>query len=163
MTDALDINWSALISDSRTCPSPSHGSALKRLRPLNFLSRLGVSTKYARPDVLQRVTDECLRIEEMKNETEVKTKIKKSNSENLTENGVESSPVLEGDEKDDGKSDELKKGMIIFYKEVILTLFTSICVMCATGEMIFDYPSLYEGKDLEVYYICMLTVCIERV
>ncbi|RXG58943.1 hypothetical protein Avbf_09651 [Armadillidium vulgare] len=63
VADALDINWSSLISDERARPPPIQGSALKRFRPLHLLARLGVSTKYARPEVLQKVTVECHNIE----------------------------------------------------------------------------------------------------
>ncbi|KAB7502158.1 hypothetical protein Anas_10768 [Armadillidium nasatum] len=63
VADALDINWSSLISDERARPPPIQGSALKRFRPLHLLARLGVSTKYARPEILQKVTVECHNIE----------------------------------------------------------------------------------------------------
>ena len=46
-----------------TKPAPStevaDGTALKRFRPANLLSRIGISTKYARPEVVNNVIETC--------------------------------------------------------------------------------------------------------
>ncbi|KAK7016787.1 hypothetical protein SK128_023703, partial [Halocaridina rubra] len=60
VADALDINWASLVHDSRLPVNEvAAGTALKRFSPAHLLARLGVSTRYARPEVIQRVREAC--------------------------------------------------------------------------------------------------------
>ena len=64
VADALDINWSALMDTKPPNANNGNaevaaGTALKRFRPVNLLSRLGISTKYARPEIVKQVIDTC--------------------------------------------------------------------------------------------------------
>ncbi|XP_064093299.1 zinc finger CCCH domain-containing protein 13-like isoform X1 [Macrobrachium nipponense] len=60
VADALDINWASLVRDSRPPVNEvAAGTALKRFSPAHLLARLGVSTRYARPDVIQSIKEAC--------------------------------------------------------------------------------------------------------
>ncbi|XP_066952583.1 fl(2)d-associated complex component-like isoform X3 [Macrobrachium rosenbergii] len=60
VADALDINWASLVRDSRPPVNEvAAGTALKRFSPAHLLARLGVSTRYARPEVVQSIKEAC--------------------------------------------------------------------------------------------------------
>lgn len=58
---ALDINWAVLVRDTNK-PSTNEvavGTALKRFKAPHLLARLGVSTRFARPEVIQSIKETC--------------------------------------------------------------------------------------------------------
>ncbi|CAL4094534.1 unnamed protein product [Meganyctiphanes norvegica] len=63
VADALDINWAMLAADSRPVePNPDEAQAtgaLARFNTANLFKRIGVSTKYARPHVIEAITKAC--------------------------------------------------------------------------------------------------------
>ncbi|KAK8729515.1 hypothetical protein OTU49_008516 [Cherax quadricarinatus] len=58
---ALDINWALLVRDSSKVATNevAAGTALKRFSASHLLARLGVSTKFARAEVLQQIKEAC--------------------------------------------------------------------------------------------------------
>nr|XP_045611616.1 zinc finger CCCH domain-containing protein 13-like isoform X1 [Procambarus clarkii]XP_045611617.1 zinc finger CCCH domain-containing protein 13-like isoform X1 [Procambarus clarkii]XP_045611618.1 zinc finger CCCH domain-containing protein 13-like isoform X1 [Procambarus clarkii]XP_045611619.1 zinc finger CCCH domain-containing protein 13-like isoform X1 [Procambarus clarkii] len=58
---ALDINWALLVRDSSRAATNevAAGTALKRFSASHLLARLGVSTSFARPEVLQQIKEAC--------------------------------------------------------------------------------------------------------
>lgn len=58
---ALDINWAVLVRDTNK-PATNEvaaGTALKRFKAPHLLARLGVSTRFARPEVVQSIRESC--------------------------------------------------------------------------------------------------------
>lgn len=57
---ALDINWAALVRDTKPPTNEvAAGTALKRFKAPHLLARLGVSTRFARPEVVEGIRQEC--------------------------------------------------------------------------------------------------------
>ncbi|KAK4327878.1 hypothetical protein Pmani_001685 [Petrolisthes manimaculis] len=61
---ALDINWAVLVRDSAKSPAANEvaaGTALKRFQAHHLLARLGVSSRFARPEVVKKIRDACVK------------------------------------------------------------------------------------------------------
>lgn len=56
---ALDINWASLVRDTPATHEVAAGTALKRFSPAHLLARIGVSTRYARKEVIEKVRAVC--------------------------------------------------------------------------------------------------------
>ncbi|XP_071519381.1 uncharacterized protein [Panulirus ornatus] len=61
VADALDINWALLVRDSSQVATNevAAGTALKRFSAPHLLARLGVSSRFARPEVIQQIKEAC--------------------------------------------------------------------------------------------------------
>ncbi|XP_042211758.1 serine/arginine repetitive matrix protein 2-like isoform X2 [Homarus americanus] len=70
---ALDINWALLARDSSRVATNevAAGTALKRFSAPHLLARLGVSTRFARPEVVQQIRELCS-VDATQDDTEVK-------------------------------------------------------------------------------------------
>lgn len=73
MAGALDINWAVLVRDSAKSPAANEvaaGTALKRFQAHHLLARLGVSSRFARPDVVKKIKDSCVKAADEENTTQ---------------------------------------------------------------------------------------------
>lgn len=57
IVDALDVDWSALMSETKTEFKP--GCARKRFTPAHVISRIGFSQVFAGPELSEKIIKKC--------------------------------------------------------------------------------------------------------
>ncbi|XP_064638142.1 zinc finger CCCH domain-containing protein 13-like isoform X2 [Lineus longissimus] len=125
IVDALDIDWSSLVKDTRPKP-PMSCSALKRFSPANVLARIGVSRAYAGEALMEKLKQRCQAMIE-----EEAKQMALENGERDTETGLKSVSVDPSADKQEQANDKPTKPALVvpkfeFYNDIAFKHATEV-------------------------------------